>query len=96
MHRDAVLSLPPGCQNLGTSPRCGIQGLYVPQRVFTVQAHPEFDESIMSALLSARHDLGVFDDNVFEEGYARAPNKHDGLLVASVVWQFLLDQKTLQ
>ncbi|KAL1864989.1 hypothetical protein VTK73DRAFT_5539 [Phialemonium thermophilum] len=92
MHRDAVLSLPAGLQNLGYSANCGIQGLYQEKRVLTVQAHPEFDEFVMSHLLRARHELGVFDDEMFEEAFSRADLAHDGLFVAAVIWRFLLER----
>ncbi|OAA64734.1 Glutamine amidotransferase type 1 [Niveomyces insectorum RCEF 264] len=91
MHRDAVLSLPDGLENLASSPACGIQGLYLDKRILTLQAHPEFDEFIMMSLLEARHDLGIFDDVVFNEAVPRAAARHDGSYVSSVIWKFLLD-----
>ncbi len=90
MHHDAVLSTPDGLINLGTSPSCGIQGLYSDKRVITLQAHPEFDAFIMETLLDARHELGIFDNADFEEATHRAAGQHDGHLVASAIWQFLL------
>lgn len=92
MHQDAVLSLPDGFQNLGSSPRCKIQGLYRDKRVLTVQSHPEFDEFIMNSLITTRHDMGIFNDEDFEEASSRAANQHDGPFVASVIWKFLLDR----
>lgn len=41
-HYEEVFELPPGTENLGISPRCGIQGFYLPGKpVFAVQFHPE-------------------------------------------------------
>ncbi|KYK54363.1 hypothetical protein DCS_06321 [Drechmeria coniospora] len=90
MHRDAVLDVPAGLVNLGSSPRCAIQGLYEPARILTFQAHPEFDLFIMKSILKARHDQGVFDDAMFADGTARAEGHHDGVLVATKILEFLL------
>ncbi|KAF7529211.1 hypothetical protein G7054_g9916 [Neopestalotiopsis clavispora] len=82
--------LPHGCQNIGYSPKCQIQGLYQPGRVFSVQAHPEFDETIMGAILDMRYEQGVFDDALYAEGKARNV-AHDGEIVGVAIWRFLLE-----
>lgn len=41
-HYEEVAEVPPGAVNLGMSPRCAIQGFYLPGKsVFAVQFHPE-------------------------------------------------------
>lgn len=90
MHRDAVLELPRDVENLGSSPLCEYQGLYVPGRVFALQAHPEFDEFIMKAIINARHEQKIFDDALYQDGSSRAGKQHDGQTVAAAVWRFLL------
>lgn len=92
MHRDAVLQLPQGAVNLGSSPACEIQGLYIPGRVFSVQAHPEFNGIIMGDILDFRHRCGIIDDTLFDNANRRANNKHDGDLVGEAIWRFLLDK----
>lgn len=95
MHRDIVFDAPPaGCTNLATSPKCGVQGLYSPNKVLSVQGHPEFNEGIMSYVLEARHENGVFDDELYNDGLARAGNPHDGELIAYAMAKFILDAKT--
>ncbi|POR33149.1 Putative glutamine amidotransferase-like protein [Tolypocladium paradoxum] len=64
MHRDAILEVPRGLVNLGSSPSCAIQGLYQPGRVLSFQAHPEFDGFIMADLLKSRHEQKIFDDQI--------------------------------
>ncbi|KAL7916660.1 class I glutamine amidotransferase-like protein [Trichoderma velutinum] len=91
MHRDAVLQLPDGIQNLGTSPVCGIQGLYAPGRIFSLQAHPEFNGVIMSEILTLRRSQNVFDKEVFENAMSRADAHHDGAMVGEAVWKFLME-----
>lgn len=91
MHQDAVLSIPEGCENLGYSPRCGIQGLYRQGSIFTVQAHPEFTQDVMQDLLDSRHESGVFDNDLFNDATARSGMDHDGLRVSRAIWTFLLE-----
>lgn len=90
MHRDAVLEVPEGLVNLGSSPSCAIQGLYQPGRVLSFQAHPEFDGFIMDALLKTRHEQKIFDDQLFSDGSSRAQNHHDGAFISARIWEFLL------
>ncbi|KAJ5667821.1 uncharacterized protein N7477_006391 [Penicillium maclennaniae] len=89
MHRDIVHEVPEGCINLGYSDPCAIQGFYMPNRLLTVQAHPEFNEYIMSHLVEARHNGGVFNDELAQDGAARAGNHHDGALVAKKIIEFI-------
>ncbi|KPM39696.1 hypothetical protein AK830_g6873 [Neonectria ditissima] len=90
MHRDAVLEIPQGVVCLGSSPKCEIQGLYQAGHLISFQAHPEFDGFIMSTILETRHEQGVFDDALFEDGVVRAQQPHDGVLVSTAIWNFLL------
>lgn len=89
MHRDIVHEVPEGCINLGYSGPCAIQGLYIPNRLLTVQAHPEFNEFIMSHLVEARHNSGLFNEELAKDGAARAGNHHDGALVAKKIIEFI-------
>ncbi|KAL6690521.1 class I glutamine amidotransferase-like protein [Trichoderma pleuroticola] len=91
MHRDAVLQLPDGIDNLGTSSVCGIQGLYAPGRIFSLQAHPEFNGVIMSEILTLRRSQNVFDKEMSESAMSRADAHHDGAIVGEAVWKFLME-----
>jgi GMP synthase-like glutamine amidotransferase len=84
MHRDVVFTVPTGFQNLGTSPRCDVQGLYLPGRAISVQAHPEFDD-----ILKKRHGDGIFSDDMYEDGDLRRKLEHDGKVVAEVILKLL-------
>lgn len=90
MHRDIVTRLPEGAENLGFSPVCEIQGLYIPQQLFSLQAHPEFNDTIMNTILDTRHEQGIFDDRMYENAKTRV-GSHDGRLVAIAVWKFLME-----
>lgn len=88
-----MFETPAGFENLGTSARCAVQGMYLKGKVFSVQGHPEFDEFIISEIMKKRHSQGTYGegpcgDAVFNDGMARAPLQHDGALVASIICQF--------
>lgn len=89
MHRDIAHEVPDGCVNLGSTPICKIQGLYMPGRILTVQGHPEYDEFVMTKLLEARHGSGILGAELFRSGMSRAGNEHDGMVFARAVWRFL-------
>jgi GMP synthase-like glutamine amidotransferase len=91
MHRDEVATVPQGVACLGSSPKCPVQVLYKPGSLLSLQAHPEFDDFIMNEILHTRHNAGVFNDEMFNDGMARRANSHDGVLVATKIWDFFLD-----
>lgn len=91
MHRDAVLSVPPGgVRVIGSSPDCAIQGMYEPKRILSIQAHPEFDGFIMRNILNTRHEQGIFDEAFWCEATSRAEKHQDGVKVAVAMWDFIL------
>lgn len=90
MHRDIVTAVPEGAINLGHSAVCDVQGLYIPHRVISVQAHPEFSGFIMSSILDTRRGQGIFGEDLYQSGLSRADKTHDGVLVSTVIWRFLL------
>ena len=91
MHRDIVFDCPRNVELLGSSPRCKVQGMYVKNRLITVQGHPEFSKEIVTELLETRHKQGIFDDEVFKDGLARVGKDHDGVVVAQAFLRFLLE-----
>ncbi|OCL10547.1 class I glutamine amidotransferase-like protein [Glonium stellatum] len=92
MHRDIVYEHPKGVEELGSSPRCSVQGMYAKGRLITVQGHPEFTEQIVAELLEARHTQGIFNDELYEDGMARVGKHHDGVVVSSAFLRFLLEE----
>lgn len=91
MHRDIVFDCPPNVEQLGSSPRCKVQGMYAKKRLLTVQGHPEFSNEIVAELLEMRHKQGIFNDKVYEDGIARVGKDHDGVAVAMAFLRFLLE-----
>ena len=89
MHKDIVCDYPPEVEQLGSSPACKVQGMYLPQKLMTVEGHPEFDAEMERAILSKRHESGVFDDEFLAEAEGRLNNQHDGVLVAQAFLKML-------
>lgn len=92
MHRDIVYVYPEHVEPLGHTARCEVQGMYVKHRLITVQGHPEFNRDVVSELLEARHDSGIFDDAMFNDGMSRVRQHHDGIPVAAAFLRFLLEK----
>lgn len=91
MHRDEVHEYPEGVEPLAYTEKCPTHGMYIPQRLITIQGHPEFNEDIMREILSVRHANGVFDDTVFEDGMTRVDKYQDGVVVSQAFLRFLLE-----
>lgn len=91
MHSCVVFDYPNEVEQLAYSPRCEVQGMYIKNRLITVQGHPEFTKDIVTELLESRHASGVFDDTMYEDGIKRVGDKHDGVLVGKAFIKFLLD-----
>ena len=91
MHRDIVYNYPDGVEQLAYTEKCGVQGMYIPARLITVQGHPEFNEEIMREILGSRHALGIFDDATFEDAIARVDKYQDGVVVSQAFLKFLLE-----
>ena len=93
MHKDIVHTYPPSVIPLGSSPKCQVQGMYVPSKLITLQAHPEFNEDIVSQILEARHSPGIFDDETFNDAMRRVGNAHDGILVGAAFLDFMIETR---
>ncbi|KAF2855610.1 glutamine amidotransferas-like protein class-I [Plenodomus tracheiphilus IPT5] len=91
MHRDVVFSYPPTVTPLGGSPRCLTQGMYTPNRLISLQGHPEFNEGIVSHLVRMRNEQGIFGDEQARDALERVGRKHDGVVIAEAFLRFLLE-----
>ncbi|RDW58851.1 class I glutamine amidotransferase-like protein [Coleophoma cylindrospora] len=91
MHRDVVPRYPPSVEKLGHSERCDVQGIYVKDRVITLQGHPEFNGAIANELLDRRRG-SLLDDLTYQDGKNRANKPHDGGAVGAAFLKFLLEE----
>lgn len=92
MHQDIVFEYPPNVIPLGSSPQCAVQGMYRPGRFVTVQGHPEFNEEIVTEVVTLRGKAGVFSKEQTEDALERAKHEHDGVAIGTVFLKFLLDE----
>lgn len=92
MHRDIVFEYPSHVEHLGHTDRCAVQGMYVKKRVITVQGHPEFNGDIVSELLQRRHDQGIFNDEMYDEGMSRVRKTHDGVQIGAAFVRFCMEE----
>jgi len=103
MHRDHLVTLPISpfaslpdatLEILGESEMCAVQGLYTPGKVLSVQGHPEFDATIMRAIVQYRQQQGVFNKAIADDAISRSDLKNDGTSkdgIAAGFWRFFLD-----
>ncbi|KAI1274303.1 putative class I glutamine amidotransferase [Xylaria sp. FL0933] len=89
MHRDAVLTFPPGVTQLAHTDVCDNQGMYIPGRMISVQGHPEFTEEMVREILDIRKYGGIVTDGIYEDGINRVADKQDGVAVAQAFIRFL-------
>ena len=92
MHRDIVTEYPEGVEELAYTAGCAVQGMYVAKRLITVQGHPEFNEEIVREILTARHEVGIFDAATYEEMTGRVDKYQDGVVVAQAFLRFILEE----
>ncbi|KAB8255809.1 class I glutamine amidotransferase-like protein [Aspergillus pseudonomiae] len=92
MHRDIVHSCPPTVIPLGSSPKCALQGMYLPGKLITVQGHPEYNGFIVTEIVNKRTRDGVFSKEQSEDALARTELAHDGFDILVVFLQFLLGE----
>lgn len=91
MHRDIVSKYPPDIIPLGDSPICQVQGMYLPGRFITVQGHPEFNEEIVTEVVTLRGAQGIFSKDQTEDGLSRAAKPHDGVVVGVAFLRLLIE-----
>lgn len=102
MHRDHVPGLPPNFHLLGSTAISMNQGMVrfsttekpltlalEDINIFTVQGHPEFTESIVSAIVDVRAKSGVIDAKIAEEAIRRKDDRNDGCVIGKAIWKIL-------
>jgi GMP synthase-like glutamine amidotransferase len=106
MHQDHVVALPtPESSNglldkntkiecWGTSSHTKIQGLYIPNRLFTTQAHVGFDEDMVKQEIAMREESGgIKDKDHANRAKETAHLEHDGEEVAKAILRVIRTDK---
>jgi hypothetical protein len=92
MHKDIVYGFPSSVEEIGYSPVCDNQGMYIKDKLITVQGHPEFTKEIVEEILKSRHSKGIFTDMVFEDAMKRLTDHDDGNIVGQAFLRLLLEE----
>lgn len=107
MHQDQVLTLPTSASAghelltadtevlcWGRSEHTPVQGLYIPDRLFTTQAHLAFDEDMVKRQIQMRVDRGGITDLEHAGQAAETAHlEHDGVEVAKAILRLFMDDK---
>jgi len=101
MHQDHVVAAPePGREGglveegtrvevWGYSEHTAVQGVYIPGRLFTTQAHLAFDEGMVRRQIDMRVEMGSIEDVEGADVAAETAGlEHDGDVVAAAILRF--------
>jgi GMP synthase-like glutamine amidotransferase len=86
-HQDQVFDLPQGARLLASSEFCPVAAFAVDDRVFCVQAHPEFVADYSSYLLNKRRAL--LGEEKYTSCIQSLAQGHEGLAVARMMVAFI-------
>jgi hypothetical protein len=92
-----VTVVPPGVEILGYTSKCRVHGMSIPNKLITIQGHPEFKEQIMREILVLRHSTGIIDDELFEDATSRTSKPCEGVYVAKAFLElFIANQSKIR
>lgn len=91
MHKDIVYTFPPDADQLASTAVCENQGMYIKNRIITVQGHPEFTREIEEEIIKARYGQGIFTEELYKDAMRRVQDHDDGIVVAQAFLRFLLE-----
>ena len=86
-HQDQVVARPPMAEVAGCSDFCENAALVYGDRIFTVQAHPEFKTDFVDGLMKTR-GKGLVPDHVMAEAGARLDQPIDDQILARRIADF--------
>ncbi|THD84611.1 type 1 glutamine amidotransferase [Aliigemmobacter aestuarii] len=86
-HRDQVTRVPEGATVVGCNDFCENAALVYGDRIFTVQAHPEFRSEFVDGLMKTR-GKGVVPDDLMAEAGARLGTPLDDKMIARRIAEF--------
>ena len=89
-HQDQVLTLPEDAELLASSDFCPVAAYAVGDRVFCVQAHPEFVEAYSGFILDKRR--AILGEQIYQKGMESLGNGHDGVQFARMMVAFVENQ----
>ena len=91
-HQDQVIDLPPDAEVLAESPTCRYAALRYGRNAMSVQAHPEFDDIFIKALMRTR-GKGVVPDDLLEIADRQMGKDLDSDRISEMFGGFLFEGK---
>lgn len=97
IHGDHVVapdleSLPDPWMVIGATQHCAIQGVYVAERIFTLQGHFEFNRFVNTELINVFGEKGNWSQQMIRDGLQAADADHDAEFLGEMVLQFMLER----
>ena len=92
-HRDQVVKVPPAAKVVATNDFCENAALLYDDRMFTVQAHPEFPNSFVDGLMVTRGP-GLVPDDLMAAARQRFADPLDSPTMADRIARFFLNHQT--
>ncbi|TNC71600.1 type 1 glutamine amidotransferase [Rubellimicrobium roseum] len=90
-HQDQVVERPEGAQVVASSPFCANAALAYGDRIFTVQAHPEFTGAFLKDLIDQR-GRGLVPDALLDAAQASLDRPVDAAALASRIARFFTER----
>jgi len=94
-HQDQVVVRPPAAQVCGSNDFCENAALVYDNRIFTVQAHPEFSRPFVADMIEKR-GRGIVPDPLLDAAKARVDLPIDDALLARRIGQFFRERKVAE
>ncbi|PTX56446.1 GMP synthase-like glutamine amidotransferase [Litoreibacter ponti] len=92
-HQDQVTALPPGARAIGTNAFCENAALVYDDRIWTVQAHPEFSGEIIADYVALRKGTADYEDDRMDRAAALSREANDNTHLAAHIAGFFKQQR---
>lgn len=89
-HQDQIVALPEGATPIATNAHCQAAAVLYGDRIFTVQAHPEFEAALIDGLIRTRGD--AVPDNLIDAARANLDKPVANAKLARQIGRFLKER----
>lgn len=92
MHSDNVVDVPIRGLNIGSTAFCANQGFYIPGKLWTIQAHPEFSAMVMRQIIKMMQAHGELSEQQAKDAMNRNIGSTDSNVVLSSLAEFIVGE----
>lgn len=89
MHRDHVISVPPGFEILAETDFSTNQIMVFGKKVLSIQGHPEYSADFVTDLINMRVNSGIFSKEFAHERLKLVSSELDAALFADSILSFV-------